>query len=180
MRSVPAIAVVSPCIGWKHACPDADRLARDAVRVALTTGVMTTGLPFPARVELCIVLADDIEQQRLNSLFRGQDAPTNILAFPAWEPGMRSPPGAPLLLGDIVLAFETVAREAAEQSKPFADHLRHLIVHGVLHLLGYDHQTAGAASIMESLERAILAKLGVPDPYHDQATETPISASVCA
>ena len=180
MRSVPAIAVVSPCIGWKHACPDADRLARDAVRVALATGVTTTGLASPARAELCVVLADDTEQQRLNSLFRGQDTPTNVLAFPAWEPGMRSPSGAPLLLGDIVLAFETVAREAAEQSKPFADHLRHLIVHGVLHLLGYDHQTAGAASIMESLERAILAKLGVPDPYHDQATETPISASVCA
>jgi probable rRNA maturation factor len=180
MRPVPAIAVVSPCIGWKHACPDAYRIARDAVRVALATRVTTTGLPFPARIELCIVLADDIEQQRLNSLFRGRDAPTNVLAFPAWEPGMRSPPGAPVLLGDIVLAFETVAREAAEQSKPFADHLRHLIVHGVLHLLGYDHQTAGGASIMDSLERVILAKLGVPDPYHDQATQPPISASVCA
>jgi len=92
---------------------------------------------------------------------------------------MRSPSGAPLLLGDIVLAFETVAREAAEQDKPFADHLRHLIVHGVLHLLGYDHQTADAASMMESLERVILAKLGVPDPYQD-ATQPPISGSVCA
>ena len=179
MRSVPAIAVVSPCIGWKHECPTADRLARDAVRVALAT-VTTTGLVSPARVELCIVLADDTEQQRLNSLFRGQDTPTNVLAFPAWEPGMRPPPGAPLLLGDIVLAFETVAREAAEQSKPFTDHLRHLIVHGVLHLLGYDHQTAGAASIMEALERVILAKLGVPDPYRDQAPHPAISASVCA
>ena len=180
MRSVPAIAVVSPCVGWKHACPDADRLARDAVRVALATDVSKTGLASPARVELCIVLADDIEQQRLNSLFRGQDVPTNVLAFPAWEPGMRSPPGAPLLLGDIVLAFETVTREAAEQRKPFADHLRHLIVHGVLHLLGYDHQTADGASIMESLERVILAKLGVPDPYHDQAIQPPISVSVCS
>jgi len=180
MRSVPAIAVVSPCIGWKHACPDADRLAREAVRVALAIGVTTTGLASPARIELCIVFADDTEQQRLNSLFRGQDTPTNVLAFPAWEPGMRAPPGAPLLLGDIVLAFETVAREAAEQSKPFTDHLRHLIVHGVLHLLGYDHQTAGAASIMEALERVILAKLGVPDPYHDQTPHPAISASVCA
>ena len=179
MRSVPAIAVVSPCIGWKHACPDADRLARDAVRVALATGVTTTGLASPARAELCVVLADDTEQQRLNSLFRGQDTPTNVLAFPAWEPGMRSPAGAPLLLGDVVVAFETVAREAAEQDKPFADHLRHLIVHGVLHLLGYDHQTADAASMMESLERVILAKLGVPDPYQD-ATQPPISGSVCA
>jgi probable rRNA maturation factor len=93
---------------------------------------------------------------------------------------MCSPRDAPLLLGDIVLAFETVAREATEQNKPFADHLRHLIVHGVLHLLGYDHQTAGAASIMESLESVILAKLGVPDPYWDQATQPPISEAVCA
>jgi probable rRNA maturation factor len=167
MRSVPAIAVVSPCTEWKHAYPDADHIARDAVRVALATRVTTAGLPFPARVELCVVLADDIEQQRLNSLFRGQDAPTNVLAFPAWEPGMRSPPDAPLLLGDIVLAFETVAREAAEQSKPFGDHLRHLIVHGVLHLLGYDHLTQAEAAIMEPLEKSILAELGVPDPYRD-------------
>jgi probable rRNA maturation factor len=180
MRSVPAIAVVSPCIGWKHACPDADQLARDAVLVALATGVTTMGFASPTRIELCVVLADDTEQQRLNSLFRGQDTPTNVLAFPAWEPGMCSPRDAPLLLGDIVLAFETVAREATEQNKPFADHLRHLIVHGVLHLLGYDHQTAGAASIMESLESVILAKLGVPDPYWDQATQPPISEAVCA
>jgi len=138
------------------------------------------GLASPARVELCIVLADDTEQQRLNSVFRGQDTPTNVLAFPAWKPGMRSPPGAPLLLGDIVLAFETVAREAGEQGKPFADHLRHLIVHGVLHLLGHDHQTADAASMMESLETVILAELGVADPYRDYTAQPPISAVVCA
>jgi probable rRNA maturation factor len=167
MRSVPAIAVVSPCIGWKHACPDADQLARDAVLVALATGVTTMGFASPTRIELCVVLADDTEQQRLNSLFRGQDTPTNVLAFPAWEPGMRAAPGAPLLLGDIVLAFETVAREAAEQSKPFTDHLRHLIVHGVLHLLGCDHRSEADAITMERLETSILAKLGVPDPYHD-------------
>ena len=180
MKSAPAIAVVSPCNSWRHACPDVCRLVRDAVRVALAIGATATGLVWPARVELCIVLADDTEQQRLNSRFRGQETPTNVLAFLASEPGMRSAPGAPLLLGDIVLAFETVAREAAGQDKPFADHLRHLIVHGVLHLLGYDHQTAGAASIMEALERVILAKLGVPDPYHDQTPHPAISASVCA
>ena len=178
MRSTPAIAVVLPCIGWKHVCPDANRLARDTARVALAIGATTTGLSSPARVELCIVLADDTEQQRLNSLFRGRNTATNVLAFPAWEPGIRTPPGAPLLLGDIVLAFETVTREAAEQSKPLVDHLRHLIVHGVLHLLGHDHQTADAASMMESLETVILARLGVSDPYHDHATEPPISASV--
>jgi probable rRNA maturation factor len=180
MKSAPAIAVVSPCINWRHTCPDVNRLVRDAVRVALAIGVRAAGLAFPTRIELCVLLADDTEQRRLNSLFRGHDTPTNVLAFPAWEPGMRSLPGAPLSLGDIVLAFETVAREAAEQSKPFADHLRHLIVHGVLHLLGHDHQTADAASMMEALETVILAKLGVSDPYHDHATEPPISACVCA
>ena len=174
MEPIPAIAVVSPCPGWSRACPDAHRLARDAVRVALAIGGPATGLVSAEKVELCIVLADDTEQQRLNSLFRAQNTPTNVLAFPAWEPGMRPPLGAPLLLGDIVLAFETVAREAAEQSKPFADHLRHLIVHGVLHLLGHDHQTADAASVMESLETAILAMVGVPDPYHDHATQPPV------
>lgn len=74
---------------------------------------------------------------------------------------------APVLLGDVVLAFETVAREADEQGKPLADHLSHLTVHGVLHLLGYDHATPAEAGIMEALETAILAQLGVPDPYRD-------------
>jgi len=178
MKFAPVIAVDSPCVSWRHACPDVDGLVHDAVRVALALGATASGLAFRARVELYVVLTDDTEQQRLNSLFRGQDTPTNVLAFPAWEPGTRSPPGAPLLLGDIVLAFETVVREAAEQAKPFADHLRHLIVHGVLHLLGHDHQTADAASMMESLETVILARLGVSDPYHDHATEPPISVSV--
>jgi probable rRNA maturation factor len=172
MKSATTIAVASPWIGWRRACPEAERLARDAARIALTIGIPAAGLTPPARVELGITLTDDAEQRRLNRRFRGRDLPTNVLAFPAWEPGVRVPPGAPLLLGDIVLAFETVAREAAEQGKPFPDHLRHLIVHGVLHLLGCDHQTADEASIMEPLETSILAKLGVPDPYHDSARPT--------
>src|SRR5947208_14577342 len=107
MKSAPAIAVVSPCNSWRHACPDVCRLVRDAVRDALAIGATATGLVWPARVELCIVLADDAEQRRLNTLFRGQDTPTDALACPAWEPGLRSPPGAPLALGAIVLQFET-------------------------------------------------------------------------
>jgi len=77
------------------------------------------------------------------------------------------PAGAPLLLGDVVLAYETVRREAAQQHKPFGDHLRHLVVHGVLHLLGYDHEDAAEAERMEAREIAILAELGVPNPYRD-------------
>jgi probable rRNA maturation factor len=80
---------------------------------------------------------------------------------------MPVPDGAPLLLGDVVLAFETVCREATEQDKPLADHLRHLVVHGVLHLLGHDHENAAEAAIMEAREIAILAELGVPNPYRD-------------
>jgi probable rRNA maturation factor len=167
MKPALAITVASPCSGWRRTCPEAGRLARKAARVALEMGVQTTGMVLPARIEIGITLSDDAEQRRLNCLFRGQDTPTNVLAFPAWEAGVRPPPDAPFLLGDIVLAFETVGREAAEQSKPVANHLRHLIVHGLLHLLGYDHQRADAASIMESLEAVILAKLGVPDPYRD-------------
>src|SRR6266851_6038510 len=178
MKSATTIAVASPCTGWRRACPEAERLARDAARVALAVNIPATGLPPPAPIELGITLTDDAGQRRLNRRFRGRDLPTNVLAFAAWEPGARVPPGAPLLLGDIVLAFETVAREAAEQGKPFADHLRHLIVHGVLHLLGCDHQTADEASIMEPLETSILAKLGVPDPYCEAARPL-VPTSVC-
>jgi probable rRNA maturation factor len=167
LAGISSIDVTSTCTDWSRVCPAAERLARDAAGLALAHGTAASGLVWQGPVELGITLADAAEQQRLNRDYRGWDAPTNVLAFPAWEPGARLPPGAPVLLGDIVLAFETVAREAAEQSKPVADHLRHLVVHGLLHLLGYDHTTQGQAATMEALETAILAKLGVPDPYQD-------------
>lgn len=130
------------------------------------------------RLELAIVLADIGLQQRLNRDYRGVDEATNVLAFPAWEPGTHAPAGAPILLGDVVLALETVAREASEHDKPIADHLRHLVVHGVLHLLGYDHMTPTEAAVMEALERLILVELGVPDPYRDpMCSIEPVSAS---
>ena len=125
------------------------------------------GLAWTRPVELSVTLAGAAEQRRLNRDYRGLDAPTNVLAFPASDPEMPLPPGAPVLLGDVVLACETVACEASEQDKPFPDHLRHLVVHGVLHLLAYDHRTPAEAAEMESLETAILARLGVPDPYRD-------------
>ena len=162
-----AIDVASPCISWKRVCPDAQRLAQDAARVALIDGIAATGFTSPMRVELAITLTDDARQLYLNRRYRGKDVSTNVLAFRAWEPGIHAPPGAPLLLGDVVLAFETVVREADQQLKPFCDHVRHLIVHGVLHLLGYDHRSEADATKMERLETSILAKLGVPDPYHD-------------
>src|SRR5207248_8083963 len=106
---------------------------------------------------------DDTLLRELNATWRGIDQPTNVLAFAA-ESG-ETPPDAPRLLGDVVIAFETVAREAQAQGKPLAHHLRHLIVHGVLHLLGWDHEEPTEAEQMEALEVAILQRLAVPDPY---------------
>ena len=161
------IDVALACAGWTQLCPPAESLARGAAQLALARGTTALGLAWQGAVELGITLADAADQRQLNRNYRGLDAPTNVLAFPVWEPGTRLPPGAPVLLGDVVLALETVAQEAAEQKKPLADHLVHLTVHGVLHLLGYDHLTRAEAATMESLERSILAELGVPDPYRD-------------
>ncbi len=127
--------------------------------------MVAAGPQASAPLTLGLILTDDAEQRRLNRDWRGVDHPTNVLAFPAWEPSAAVPPGAPLLLGDVVLAFETVAREARQQGKPLAAHLSHLVVHGVLHLFGHDHIGEAEAVVMEALETAILAGLGVPDPY---------------
>jgi len=167
MTPAAVIDVTSRCVGWKRMCPDVDWLARDTALVALVDGVAATGIGSLAQVELGITLTDDAHQRRLNRRYRGEDVSTNVLAFRAWEPRMHAPLGMPLLLGDVVLAFNTVAREADEQVKPFRDHVRHLIVHGVLHLLGFDHLNQNDAIIMERLEASILAKLGVPNPYRD-------------
>jgi probable rRNA maturation factor len=113
-----------------------------------------------------ITLVGDAEQRRLNHTWRGKDSSTNVLAFPV-AGAEAPPPGAPLLLGDVVLALETIAAEAATQNKPLPDHLRHLVVHGVLHLLGQNHENPAEAEVMEWREAAILAEMGVPDPYRD-------------
>ena len=107
---------------------------------------------------ITILLTDDDSVRTLNRDFRQKDYATNVLSFPAPQ----NPEGH---LGDIALAFGVCAREAAEQGKPLAHHLQHLVAHGVLHLLGYDHETDAEAEHMEGLERVILAGLGVPDPY---------------
>jgi probable rRNA maturation factor len=113
--------------------------------------------------ELAIVLTDDERIQVLNREWRGFDKPTNVLSFPVNEPGLGQP--TPLLLGDIVIAYETTKREALEQGTPFLHHLLHLTVHGFLHLRGYDHEADDEAETMEQLERQILARLDIPDPY---------------
>lgn len=113
--------------------------------------------------ELSLVFTDDAAIRTLNAEWRGKDKPTNVLSFPAFQvaPGDPLPP----MLGDIVLAYETVAREAGEENKPLENHITHLIIHGLLHLLGYDHETDEEAEEMEALERQALARLAIPDPY---------------
>jgi probable rRNA maturation factor len=165
MRFSAVINVASAARTWVRVCPDARQLARKTARMALVHGIAAMGLAPPTRAEVGITLADDALQRRLNETYRGQATSTNVLAFPAWVPAAPVPVGAPLLLGDVVLAVETVAVEAREQGKAFADHFRHLVVHGVLHLLGWDHQSEGEAVEMEGLETAILTNLGVPNPY---------------
>ncbi|SRR5260370_15726088 len=151
-----SVEVSVHCDAWLAACPEAEALAAAAARAALSRAAgRLPGI-------LGLVLTDDAEQQELNRTYRGRDAPTNVLAFAI---GDLAPVGSAVLLGDVVLAFATVEREATEQHKPLADHLRHLVVHGVLHLLGFDHQSAAEAEVMEAREVEILANLGVPDPY---------------
>jgi probable rRNA maturation factor len=110
--------------------------------------------------ELSIVFTDDAAMQKLNAKWRGKDAPTNVLSFP--QPGSKNSAG---LLGDVILSAETLAREAGLADKTLEDHMAHLIIHGYLHLLGFDHETEADAAKMEQLERVALKSLGIDDPY---------------
>ena len=142
-----------------------DSGAEATVRRALAEAAIAAGGDFKDRT-LAVLLTDDASIRRLNAQWRHIDKPTNVLSFPAGSPQE----GPVKSLGDIAIAYETTAREAREEGKPFADHLAHLAVHGFLHLLGHDHDTEAAAEEMEQRERVILARLGVPDPYRTHET----------
>lgn len=131
---------------------------RRAVREAAAALPTTGG-------ELAIVLTDDSSIRLLNRQWRGVDKATNVLSFPTQDSCGQDSCGQPPLIGDIVLAHETIAREARDEGKPFAHHLAHLAVHGFLHLLGYDHERDDDAEAMEAVERKILQRLAIPDPY---------------
>ena len=136
---------------WTTALPEAEALARAAAEATLASeGAVGEGVT--------LLLTDDEAVRDLNARFRQQDKPTNVLSFPALQNPDR-------FLGDVALAYGVCAREAREQCKPLAHHLQHLVAHGVLHLLGYDHMSDAEAAEMEALERVVLAGLGVPDPY---------------
>jgi probable rRNA maturation factor len=135
---------------------------RSLVRRATAAALEAARPPLSGSPELSAVFTDDAHIRKLNRHFRRKDAATNVLSFPA--PAAESGRFGPML-GDIVLALETIEKEAENQNLTFEAHLTHLIVHGFLHLLGYDHLGEADATIMEGLETAILADLGVADPY---------------
>jgi probable rRNA maturation factor len=136
---------------WTEALPHAEALVLAVAEATLASeGAVGEGLS--------LLLTDDAAIRDLNRRFRQQDKPTNVLSFPA-------PQNPERFLGDVALAYGVCAREATEQGKSLAHHLQHLVAHGVLHLLGYDHETDAQAEEMEGLERAVLAGLGIPDPY---------------
>ncbi|MBT5572333.1 MAG: rRNA maturation RNase YbeY [Alphaproteobacteria bacterium] len=143
---------------WRAAdIPEPEDMIDGAVRAALAA------CEYAAAVEVGVRLTSDAEIRELNRDWRGQDKATNVLSFALDDEGLSGLPVIPL--GDVVLAFDTCAREAAEENKPIAHHLSHLVVHGTLHLLGYDHEVAEDAELMEATEQRILQGLGVPDPY---------------
>ena len=146
---------------------DAEPAAAETVRRAIRSAATLV----PTQGEVSVLLTHDAAVRELNRTWRRIDKPTNVLSFPTARPAgipADAPGGGPL--GDIAIAYETLKREAADEGKPFLHHLAHLAVHGFLHLLGYDHQTDSQAEVMENLERAALAGLGVADPYHAHET----------
>lgn len=148
----------------------AETLVRRCASAAFAAGCapgFTLDLTSAGGAEISVLFADDAGVAALNKAHRGKTGPTNVLSFALWADAPETPraPGAPAALGDIVLAYETVRSEAAAGGKSFTDHTSHLIVHGVLHLLGHDHKDPAEAGLMESLETRILTGLGAADPH---------------
>ena len=149
MLGVPPITILTHEARWKGLAPT---VTRAATAVLMKQRIKKSAITF--------VLTNDSEIKTLNRDFRGKHKPTNVLSFPDG-----SVEGSVTQLGDVVLAYETIAHEAATQNKKLKHHLTHLTIHGVLHLLGYDHETERDAKAMESLEISILATMGIANPY---------------
>ena len=162
---------------WNAIGVDPEQLARKSVTATLAAAGLDQLPKLPARVEVGLRFTDDQEMRRLNAAYREIDSSTNVLAFPVSASFedlaaevQRAAPGGVLGLGDVVLARQTIYREAEAAGKPFGDHLCHLIVHGVLHLLGFDHDKEAKAKKMEALEFESLESLGIANPYDETRT----------
>lgn len=154
------------CKAWKDALPDVKKTVEKAVRAAWKAG-NAGDFALPVKnAEVSVMLTNDDAVHALNREYRGVDRPTNVLSFAALD-DEDEPIVDPMLLGDIVVAFETTEREAAEQNKSPEEHFFHLIVHGVLHLIGYDHVEDADAEVMEALETKIMIENGMDDPYEN-------------
>ncbi|MBV1900771.1 MAG: rRNA maturation RNase YbeY [Kordiimonadaceae bacterium] len=163
------VEVGETCLGLHE---DWAAIMEQAARAALGGSGVYAGQP----AEIYIELVPSARSHELNKEYRGKDKPTNVLSFPGTEPDVLAAAfafaekgGPPVALGDLIIADAVVLQEASEQNKPVAHHLIHLVVHGVLHLLGYDHMIDHDAEKMETLEREILATLNVPDPYGENS-----------
>ncbi|MDI9849867.1 rRNA maturation RNase YbeY [Rhodoblastus sp. 17X3] len=160
------IGAAVECPQWEN-LPNIDGLLAESLQAVLNE----TGEDVREGAEVSFLFCDDARIRELNRQFRGKDQPTNVLSFPGPDPLDKAQ-----FLGDIALAFETIAREAQEQGKSLEHHCRHMIVHGFLHLLGYDHEESVEAEEMEATEIRILQALGVEDPYReDNQRETDVN-----
>ena len=170
-ESEPMVDLIVEDPGWESALPQLDEVAAAAARLAL----QAAGLD-PEGFSISLLACDDARIAALNAEFRGKPAPTNVLSWPAFplapaRPGEPPPAppaglrGARQSLGDVAIALGTVAREAKDAGQPLKNHAVHLILHGCLHLLGYDHEDPQDAQLMEELERRALAQAGIPVPY---------------
>lgn len=153
-----------------------ESLAEQAVMATLRATPHAGLADTPALIEISVRLTSDAEVQGLNRQYRGKDRPTNVLSFPMVQPDLietvaQNSDDGEVLLGDIVLAHGVCMGEAAERRVTLEAHAVHLIVHGTLHLLGYDHQGSAEAEHMEAIERAVMARLGLHDPYHRDEPE---------
>ncbi len=159
-----SIAIAEQDPSWSKLAPDAPKVRRRAARRAFTAATQAGWRGSRVAHEVSFMLTDDRRMRELNRAYRGKDKPTNVLSFAALD-DERPAPGMPWLLGDVVLASGVIAREAKDQAKTLEQHLSHMAVHGMLHLLGYDHDDHADAEAMEALEIAALAKLGIANPY---------------
>ena len=156
--------MVAVTVDVQVACDDTDIPEDGTIQDWMTLAVEAAEVRADTPYEIAVRIVEPDEIQVLNALYRDKDKPTNVMAFPA-GPLEGLPADAPLMLGDVVVCAEVVAIEAREQRKRCADHWAHMLVHGTLHLLGYDHQQDEEAAVMESLEAVILARREIADPY---------------